>query len=214
LCPFYYHNSNSIGLYALPVNTENSTLNLDPNIRGTILTKCISHNINNMDFVLKLLNECSLKNIKFQTTIRDLGKMDTFPSYLQEKQKYIDFCNLFINSPCIKNFGIINPSDYRKLLKHSTYFLMLGNPFCPSSIIEAMDSKCIVISEKHQISEDLHNDPNVVIYDKRDPNVIDFIVDTILKIERGEKVYLENCFPERYTMKGMEKKVKELIERS
>ena len=208
LTPYYYKTANSIGFYAIPLDISQSTINFDPNIQGTILSKCISHNINNMDFVSKLLNECSKNNIKFQTTIRDLETMDTFPVYLTDKQKYIDACNLVLNSICIKNFGIISPSNYRKLLIHSKYLLLLGNPICPPSIIEAMESKCIIIADKYQISEDLHNDPNVIIYDKND---VSFIVENILKIESGERIYIENCFPERYTVKGMEKRVKEIM---
>jgi hypothetical protein len=50
--------------------------------------------------------------------------------------------------------------------------LCLGNPFSSPSILEALDNKCIILAPSHQISFDLHNNPNIILTDNMNINDI------------------------------------------
>jgi len=140
--------------------------------------------------------------------------MEVFPSYLQNVETDIkNFCSQVLDKKCLKNLSILQPPKFRYLLSQMKFMLAVGNPFSPTSIIEALSSNCIVIIEKNQISDDLTESPNVIIYEKEKDNSIPYIIEMIKLIESGERKFVpdDNCL-KKYTIESMRDQVASLFE--
>ncbi len=200
----------SLYYYMIPLkNYDIENIIFNSNIKGLLMSKCISHNINIIDNILNLLNVLNKNNIKLYSTMRDLSKMDEFPEYLNNiKEKCINSCNSICNNNSIELLGILTPIKFRKLLKHCKYILCFDNPKSPPTIIEALFSDCIVISTSKQISQDLQTNKNIYLTDNMTNNDI---LSLIKKIENNEIVFDKNHYPLEYTEESMENMLRSLI---
>jgi hypothetical protein len=199
--PLYY--------YMIPINIYNCDIDFNKNIKGLLMGKCISHNIKKFDMVINLLDNLKKENIILYSTLRNLKKMDIFPKYLENnKGEYILKSDIICNHLSLELLGILNPSKFRKLLKHCKYILCLGNPRSPPTIIEGLFSNCIIIAPSEQISQDLHGNKNIFLSDNMSN---DDIISLIKKIENDEITFDVNDYPINYTEESMEKILLSLI---
>jgi hypothetical protein len=188
---------------------NNKTINFNNNVKGLLLGKCISHNVDQIDNILIILNILKENNIKLYSTLRNLKKMDIFPTYLDGcKDKCISAGDIVCNHESIELLGIITPINFRYLLQHCKYLLCLGHPRCPPTIIEALFSNCIVIAPSNQISKDLHENKNIYFTDNMSNNDI---VCLIQKIENNDIMFDTNYYPINYTEESMTNQILKLI---
>ena len=198
----YNNNTTPLYYYVIPFKNNDNDIIFKSNIKGLLMGKCISHNLNSIDNILNLLNLVNNSNIKLYSTLRDLKKMNQFPKYLENvKEKCINASDNVCNHNCIELLGILNPKKFRKLLQHCKYIICFSNPKSPPTIIEALFSDCIVISPSHQISQDLHTNKNVYLTDNMTNNDI---ISLIKKIENDEIIFDKNYYPLDYTEESME----------
>jgi hypothetical protein len=194
--------------YMIPILKEEH-VEFNNDIKGMLLGKCISHNINTFDKLLLLLDKLKQNDVKLYSTLRNLKNMEVFPQYLNHIK---DHCIYVFDTICkhesLELLGIINPKKFRKLLQHCKYILCLGQPRSPPTIIEALFCNCIIIAPSQQISQDLHNNKNIFLTDNMSN---EDIVCLIQKIENDQIMFDKDHYPMNYTEESMEKILNNLI---
>ncbi len=212
ITPFVYNNNHyniPITPIPLPINSECSIDFNKYNISGLLVGKCISHVVakNAEHNLIELINSL---NSKLFTTLRDLTLLEKYPEYIIS---CADKCNItifnLIHNKNIINLGILNVIDFRYLLKYVKYVLFYNGAFSPPTLIEALDSECIILSTLNVLPHDLKENKNIIIIDNLSNNEINNI---IYKIEQGEIIFIKDEYPTTYTIDNKIKTITNLIE--
>ena len=204
-------NSDGYPIYCFPLTMDKPSCSFDKNIRGMILGKCLSHTINRADFTLSLLD--LLKN-QIYCSYRDLSKLDKFPDYLDQSRKdsYISYCSRIIDHKNVNHLGIIQPNNFRELLRHCKYMIGFGNPRKTPTMMEALcECNCIILAPSSQTSKDLVSNKNYYNIDGMSPTEIADLID---KIEMGDIVFDPTAIPQNYTIENMAMRISDLINNS
>ena len=170
LNPFKYNKLNlflPVTPIELPINKISNIKFNDYNINGLLVGKCISHIISKKkdNKLIEILN--SLK-YKIFSTMRELHNFKNMPNYLiNNKDKYIELNKIICNHDKLNNLGILNPLDFRFLLKHCKYVIFIHGAFSPPTIIEALFEKCIILATQDVIPADLLNNKNIYLFDNK-----------------------------------------------
>ena len=165
--PWYTENHSFIPLTAIPLPDLN---NYKPsfsslNYRGLLYGKCISHVTDNGYFKqnLDFLNNIS---ITLFSTLRNLSKSDT-PRYVKDKENYYINTQKILNLNNICNLGILNPIDFRLLLRKVKYVIFFHSAWAPSTLIECINENCIILATRDSLPKDLVKYKNVYIIDNK-----------------------------------------------
>jgi hypothetical protein len=163
---------------------------------GLIHGKCISHILhkNKIDNFNTFIN--GLKHKVF-TVLRSL-EFNEIPSYIN-KDSYMKYNEQIINNDNINNLGILNPIDFRLLLRKIKYIVFFHTAFAQPTIIEALYEKCIILSTQSCIPQDLLSNKNIYLIDNLNQNQID---ELISDIENNKIIYSDNEFPSNYTIEN------------
>ncbi len=163
---------------------------------GLINGKCISHVLhkNKIDKFNTFIN--GLKQRVF-TVLRSL-EFNEIPSYIN-KDSYMKYNEQIINNDNINNLGILNPIDFRLLLRKIKYIVFFHTAFAQPTIIEALYEKCIILSTQNCIPQDLLSNKNIYLIDNLNQNQIN---ELISDIENNIISYSDIDFPLDYTIEN------------
>ena len=163
---------------------------------GLIHGKCISHILhkNKIDNFNTFIN--GLKHKVF-TVLRSL-EFNDIPSYIN-KDSYMKYNEQIINNDNINNLGILNPIDFRLLLRKIKYIVFFHTAFAQPTIIEALYEKCIILSTQDCIPQDLLSNKNIYLIDNLNQNQIN---ELISDIQNNRITYSDNEFPSDYTVEN------------
>ena len=151
----------------------------DCNINGLLIGKCISHVISKKQ-ENKLIHLLDSLKYKLFGVMRELHNFENIPNYLiNNKDKYIQVNKIVCNHEKINNLGILNPLDFRFLLKHCKYVIFFHSAFSPPTIIEALFEKCIILATQDVIPSDLLNNTNIYLLDNKSNNEINELIENI-----------------------------------
>jgi hypothetical protein len=176
----------------------------DFNETGLLIGKCISHVVSKNKHK-ELNNLVDILPCKLFSTYRLLNK-DNCPSYLgNHKDNCIKYSNCIINHTNINHIGVLNPIDFRLLLRKVKFVLFFNSAFAPPTLIEALHEKCIIISTRNVIPQDLCNNKNIYLIDNLS---IDNISKLINDINCNNIKFDEKSYPTDYCI---ENKIKYIL---
>lgn len=197
--PYKYYNLN-IFLPVTPIelpSNEVSTINFSEfKINGLLIGKCISHVIHKRK-QNELIHLLDILKFKVFSVIRPLYNFTQTINYLQKDiVNHKEFSNKICNHKNLYNLGILNPIDFRFLLKHCKYCFFYHTADYQPTIMEALYSNCIILASQNVIPNDLLNNKNIFLLDNLSDNEILELIDNI---ENDKIVFDINEIPKDYT---------------
>lgn len=197
ITPWKYNNINNFipitPIELPPINNYNPFFK-DNKENGIIYSKCIGHFIHKQK-IEKLYQLIQGLEYRVLSVLRNL-ESDNIPSYIN-KDIYSKYIKLIINNSNINNLGILNPLDFRLLLKKIKYIIFYHTAFAQPTIIEALYEKCIILSTQDCIPNDLLSNKNIYLIDNLNQNQINKLIS---EIESDKIYFLDNKFPSDYTV--------------
>jgi hypothetical protein len=118
------------------------------------------------------------------------------PVYIN-RELYIKYNEKIINNNNINNLGILNPIDFRLLLRKIKYIVFYHTAFAQPTIIEALYETCIILSTRDCIPNDLLSNKNIYLIDKLNQDQINKLISDI---ENNKIYYQDNEFIEDYNV--------------
>lgn len=200
--PYKYNNLNiflPVTPIELPINAV-STINFyEFKINGLLTGKCISHVIYK-EKQKELINLLDILKFKLFSVVRPLYNFTQYINYLEKDiVNYKEFSNKICNHKNLCNLGILNPIDFRFLLKHCKYCIFYHTADYQPTIMEALYSNCIVLASQNVIPTDLLNNKNIFLLDNLSDNQILELIDNI---ENDKIVFDINEIPKDYTVEN------------
>ena len=165
--------------------------------QGLMIGKCISHVVykNKADKLLHLFDILPYKVLTQYRTV-DYHKIEYLKNY---KDEVIKYNNIAINHCNVNNIGILNPIEFRLVLRKLKYVLFYHGAAVATSIIDALYEKCIILGTIDVIPSDLHTNKNIYLIDDwKDDEIIQLIKD----IHENRIEFDENAFPSDYTIEN------------
>jgi len=182
ITPWKYTNKNSF-IPITPIELPFLDYSYEPSFNnciedGLLIGKCISHVVSKNKYK-ELIGLIDLLPIKVFSTFRILEN-NNIPNYLNNyKNTCIDYTNYIINHHNINHIGIVNPIDFRLLLRKVKFVIFFNSAFAPPTLIEALYEKCIIISTINVIPQDLHNNNNIYLIDNLSTEQITKLINDI-----------------------------------
>jgi len=205
--PWRYNNKNFC-IPITPIKIPQSNFNKEYNIKGLLIGKCISHVVskNKQEKLLSLIN--NLETNLF-TTLRPLNNFEILPKYILPCQdKCLDTLKKIFDNQKIYNLGILNVLDFRSLLLGIKYAIFYCGAFAPPTIIECLQSECLILATSNVIPKDLLDNQNIYLIDNLTYKEINNL---IFKIESGEIKFKKEHYPSFYTEKNKINMINNLV---
>lgn len=174
---------------------------------GLLVGKCLSH-VSHKGLSGKVLSFVRNLPAGVFAHMRNLQASDV-PDYIPNKEAYLQETKELLSCDKINNLGILNPRDFRLLLRKVKYVLFIHTAWCPPTLIEALSERCIVISDRAGLPEDLQSNPNIYVLD--DMTEAD-TYDLIRSIESGDTVFKDEGYPSDHTAEGKIRCIQRVVE--
>ncbi len=196
--PWKYRNINNF-IPITPIKMPQIHDNYSPSFQnykenGLIHGKCISH-VMATQKIDKLYEFIGGLKYRVFTVLRNLEHTN-IPLYIDE-EVYIKYTELILKNDNINNLGILNPIDFRLLLRKIKYIVFFHTAKYQPTILEALYEKCIILSTVDCVPDDLISNKNIYLIDNLNQSQINKLIGDI---ENNKIHYLDNEFPVNYTV--------------